>query len=291
MGKYASIVPDHTNQLEEAKLWRGKESRIEALRLGSQTKEEAMLCIDLHSLKNGVFNFVYYDSNDELRVDDEAILRMNPNSRNSEIWQGASYFFKWKKEESDGLCLLVSARKGFGKEFRSVKYTWEYEDRDRLPWKEAMQELNRQTADRKAAEKEWAKKVKKEEVSIAKFLSQRENEILEEKRQAVMDEQRAKMAKTATEVRRTLRTLNEEAAADAKEGGTGMGKKPKYWSRRVLGREEILIDEKKPLEQIRVLREEGEDIVPSRTKIEEDESFSHTECPLIQFDYKHGLLI
>ena len=53
-----------------------------------------MLCINLHLLEMLVFNFVYYDSNDELRVDEEAILRMDPNSDNYESWQEALYFFK-----------------------------------------------------------------------------------------------------------------------------------------------------------------------------------------------------
>ncbi|EMR83523.1 hypothetical protein BcDW1_7849 [Botrytis cinerea BcDW1] len=63
-----------------------------------------------------------------------------------------------------------SATKGFGKEFRPVKYTGEYADRDMHLWQQAMKELKAQMADRKAAEKEWADKVKEEEVSIAKFL-------------------------------------------------------------------------------------------------------------------------
>lgn len=117
-----------------------------------------------------------------------------------------------------------SATKGFGKEFRPVKYTGEYADRDMHLWQQAMKELKAQMADRKAAEKEWADKVKEEEVSIAKFLWQRENEILVEKRQAQMDEEQAKKAKKkkkATEMRRMLKTLNKEADPDAREGGVG----------------------------------------------------------------------
>ncbi|TGO27192.1 hypothetical protein BPAE_0046g00550 [Botrytis paeoniae] len=197
MGKYASMAR------------KGKSNRGITARKPNERGGNAMYRPSF--VENGVFNFVYYDLNDELRVDDEAILRMNPNSGHSKSWQGASYFFKWKKE---------SARKGFGKEFKWVKYTGEYKDRDRLLWREAMNELNRQTADRKAAEKEWAKKVKKEELSIAKFLSQRENEILEEKRQA-------EMAKEATELRRTVKKLNKEAVADAREGGKAWGRSRK----------------------------------------------------------------
>lgn len=76
--------------------WKGrrKKGQTEAFQLWRQKKKEAMLCINLHLLEMLVFNFVYYDSNDELRVDEEAILRMDPNSDNYESWQEASYFFK-----------------------------------------------------------------------------------------------------------------------------------------------------------------------------------------------------
>lgn len=42
-------------------------------------------------VEDDVFNFVYvyYDSIYKPKVNDEAILRMNPNSSNSESWKGA----------------------------------------------------------------------------------------------------------------------------------------------------------------------------------------------------------
>ncbi|TGO31440.1 hypothetical protein BHYA_0807g00020 [Botrytis hyacinthi] len=240
------MVSGHTSQCEEAKLWvyqsknhlekarKEKSSRSSADR--KTNKRGGKLRYQPSFVEDEVFNFVYYDSNYESRVDDEAILRMNPNSRNSEGWKGASYFFEWKKEVSDWLMLnsgfmcnndqvwlssltpSKSARKGFGKKFRPVKYTQEYADQDILLWQEAMQELKTQTADRKTA-------MKKEEDSIARFLLQREDEILEEKRQAEMDEKQAKKIKEATELRRTIKTLNKEAKADADAGGAGKGKK------------------------------------------------------------------
>ncbi|KAF7919331.1 uncharacterized protein EAE97_011663 [Botrytis byssoidea] len=112
----------------------------------------------------------------------------------------------------------TSARKGFGKKFRPVKYTQQYADLEIRLWEKAMQELKTQNADRKAA-------MKKEEDNIARFLSQRENTILEEKRQAETDKEQAEKVQQATEVRRVLKTLNNEAEADARAGGKGMGKK------------------------------------------------------------------
>ncbi|TGO08972.1 hypothetical protein BTUL_0184g00190 [Botrytis tulipae] len=243
---YASTVSGHTSQSEEAKLWvYQSKNHFENARKGKSNRNSA----DWKTNKRGgkaryqpsfvegdIFNFVYYDSNYEPRVDDEAILRMNPNSRNSEGWKGVSYFFEWKKEVSDWLMLnsgfmcnndevwlssltpSKSARKGFGKKFRPVKYTQEYADQDILLWQEAMQELKTQTADRKAA-------MKKEEDNIARFLSQRENAMLEEKRQAEINKEQAEKVQKATEVRRMLKTLNNEAEADARAGGKGMGKK------------------------------------------------------------------
>ncbi|KAF7943950.1 hypothetical protein EAE96_010364 [Botrytis aclada] len=221
-----AIDSSSTGKLEDARKGKSKRSiaDLKASKRGGNAEYQPSF------IGNDVFNFGYYDSNDKLRVDDKAILRMNPNSGNSESWQGASYFFEWKKngfmcgrDEQVWLSSLTpskSAKRGFGKDFKSVKYTGEYKDRDRLLWKEAMQELQTQTANRKAARK-------KEEESIARFLSERENEILEEKRQLKEDEKQAKMAKKATELRRTVRTLNREAAADAGKGGKGLGKKPK----------------------------------------------------------------
>lgn len=103
MGEYVSMVSG-TRQYQEAKLWvyqsrnhlkrASKERSNTSIPALKAKKKEAMLCINLHLLEMLVFNFVYYDSNDELRVDEEAILRMDPNSDNYESWQEALYFFK-----------------------------------------------------------------------------------------------------------------------------------------------------------------------------------------------------
>ncbi|TEY37405.1 hypothetical protein BOTCAL_0521g00100 [Botryotinia calthae] len=88
------------------------------------------------------------------------------------------------------------------------------------------------------------------EVSIARFLSQRENEILAEKRQAQMNKEQAKKAKKAMEMRRMLKTLNKEAEADAREGWKAWGRSREELRQvkvleqeRALSREELLIEE------------------------------------------------